>query len=61
MSFIPKDKKYPKIFKFRLKKEKSIEHRSIRLLYGNYGLKVLSHGFLLQNILKSYVYVLEEV
>lgn len=61
MNFIPKDKKYPKIFKFRLKKEKSIEHRSIKLIYGNYGLKVLSPGFLLQNILKYYVYVLEEV
>jgi large subunit ribosomal protein L16 len=46
MNFIPKDKKYPKIFKFRLKKEKKIEHRTIRLIYGNYGLKALSSGIL---------------
>ena len=46
MNFIPKDKKFPKIFKFRLKKEKSIEHRTIKLIYGNYGLKAISTGFL---------------
>ena len=47
MNFIPKDKKYPKIFKFRLKNEKSMEHRSIRLIYGNYGLKAMTTGFLM--------------
>lgn len=45
MNFIPKDKKYAKIFKFRLKKEKSIEHRTIKLIYGNYGLKAMSTGY----------------
>jgi hypothetical protein len=45
MNFIPKDKKFPKIFKYRLKKEKQVEHRSIRLIYGNYGLKAISSGF----------------
>lgn len=47
MNFIPKDKKYPKIFKFRLKNEKSVEHRSIKLIYGNYGIKALSPVYLL--------------
>jgi len=42
MNFIPKDKKFPKIFKFRLKKEKSMEHRTIKLIYGNYGIKSIS-------------------
>jgi len=46
MNFIPKDKKFPKIFKFRLKKEKQVEHRTIRLIYGNYGLKAVSTGIL---------------
>ena len=45
MNFIPRDKKFAKIFKFRLKNEKSIEHRSIKLIYGNYGLKAVSTGF----------------
>jgi hypothetical protein len=45
MNFIPKDKKFPKIFKFRLKKEKAVEHRTISLIYGNYGLKAMSTGF----------------
>ncbi len=44
-NFIPKDKKFAKIFKFRLKKEKCVEHRTIRLIYGNYGLKAMSTGF----------------
>lgn len=47
MNFIPKDKKYPKIFKFRLKKQKKIEHKSIKLIYGNYGLKAISQAYLL--------------
>jgi len=46
MKFIPKDKKYPKIFRFRLKKEKCVEHRTIKLIYGNYGLKAMSTGLL---------------
>lgn len=45
MNFIPRDKKYPKIFKYRLKKEKQMEHRSIKLIYGNYGLKAISSGY----------------
>ena len=41
MNFIPKDKKFAKVFKFRFKNEKQVEHRSIRLIYGNYGLKAI--------------------
>ncbi len=52
MNFIPKDKKFAKVFKFRFKNEKQVEHRSIRLIYGNYGLKAMTPGFLMLNILK---------
>ena len=45
MNLIPRDKKFSKIFKFRLGKEKSMEHRTIKLIYGNYGLKAMSTGF----------------
>ena len=44
MNFIPKDKKFAKVFKFRFKNEKQVEHRSIRLIYGNYGLKAMTPG-----------------
>ena len=46
MNFIPKDKKFAKVFKFRFKNEKQVEHRSIRLIYGNYGLKAITPGSL---------------
>jgi len=46
MNFIPKDKKFAKVFKFRFKNEKQVEHRSIRLIYGNYGLKAMTPGIL---------------
>lgn len=45
MNFIPKDKKHAKIFKFRWKKQKLVEHRTIKLIYGNYALKAMSTGF----------------
>jgi len=46
VNLIPRDKKFAKIFKFRLGKEKSMEHRTIKLIYGNYGLKAMSTGIL---------------
>ena len=45
MNLIPKDKKFAIIFKFRLKKEKPIAHRTFTILYGNYALKAKTPGF----------------
>lgn len=44
MGLIPKGRKFSKIFKIRLKNEKQVEHRTINLIYGNYGLKAMSTG-----------------
>lgn len=44
MNFIPKGKKFAKTFKFRWKKHKTVEHRTIKLIYGNYALKATSLG-----------------
>lgn len=44
MNFTPKGRKFAKIFRFRLSKEKQVEHRTIKLIYGNYGLKAMSTG-----------------
>lgn len=44
MNLIPKDKKFAKIFKFRLKKEKPVAHRTFNFLYGNYALKAKTPG-----------------
>jgi len=46
MGLIPKGRKFSKIFKIRLKNEKQVEHRTINLIYGNYGLKAMSTGIL---------------
>lgn len=45
MKFIPKAKKYTKIFKFRLKNEKLITHRTFKMLTGSFGLKAKEPGF----------------
>lgn len=43
--FHTQNKKFAKIFRFRWTKEKKVEHRTIKLIYGNYGLKATSTGF----------------
>lgn len=45
MQFIPKNKKFNKIFKLRLKTQKLIEHKTINLNYGEFGIKALEPGF----------------
>lgn len=46
MKFIPKSKKFLKIFKFRFNKKKMTTNKTINLKYGKYGLKALSSGSL---------------
>lgn len=57
MKFFPKNKRYLKIFKIRLNNHKKYTHKTIKLKYGQFGLKAITPGFLLLNILKFYVYV----
>lgn len=45
MKFIPKTKKFNKVFKLRQKNTKIIEHKTINLNYGNFGIKALEPGF----------------
>lgn len=45
MKFFPKNKKYLKIFKIRLNKNKKYTHKTIKLKYGQFGLKAYTPGF----------------
>ena len=46
MKFIPKNKKFNKVFKLRLKNQKLVEHKTIKLNYGEFGIKALEPGIL---------------
>lgn len=45
MKFIPKSKKYNKIFKLRFKKINRITNKTIDLQYGKFGIKALESGY----------------
>lgn len=45
-TFFPKNRKYTKIFKFRLDKQKLFTNKTLTLNYGNYGIKALESGIL---------------
>lgn len=45
MKFFPKKKKYLKIFKIRFNNEKKTTNKTIKLKYGQFGLKALTPGF----------------
>lgn len=45
MKFIPKSKKFNKVFKLRLKNQKQLTHKTITLNYGEFGIKALEPGF----------------
>ena len=46
MKFFPKNKRYLKIFKLRLNNKKKLANRTIKLKYGQFGLKALTPGIL---------------
>jgi hypothetical protein len=44
MKFIPKSKKFNKIFKLRFKKLNNITNKTIDLKYGKFGIKAIECG-----------------
>jgi len=46
MKFFPKNKRYLKIFKIRLNNHKKYTHKTIKLKYGQFGLKAITPGYL---------------
>jgi hypothetical protein len=44
MKFIPKSKKYNKVFKLRFKKLTKITNKTIELKYGKFGIKAIECG-----------------
>lgn len=46
MKFFPKNKRYLKIFKIRLNNKKKLTNKTIKLKYGQFGLKALTPGCL---------------
>lgn len=44
MKFIPKSKKFNKVFKLRFNKIVNIDHKTINLKYGKFGIKAIECG-----------------